>query len=472
MFLESIRQFDEAQVLNRLLKLFGYVDAGNGTPLAAALATALTRDASATRHALADILALDDETLAYAASHLLHALMNGKHQFQLPFGTEVSNYEPGGVSIGGEELVLDAAREGLFPLQATRRDAHGPNLDLLRSLIRKKTRKLACRRLGLPSPKTIVDSDERTTLQFPPLPEAGGIVLQFRTGSSGAPRFCSATKAQLETFSDTIVQDMRALWKRRAAIGRHADLVRRAAEGGILAECGPDADIKVTNVALELTSQREDEVPSVYVEYECLDECLRLGTAIDYLPTRNEPIPANLRNRPRTERQRRADLDELMSAGATGRIDEMAAAIISAAPEGPASVLAILQNGHEAFVTIPTSVAPLFATLYWRNGTIVAEADCRGRLDYCRERLELRGVELPETIVDTIAGRPLSQIADLPFACESRVDRVGEHDEALVLHLAVDTLLVNCVERRIWPEPAGADFGRAWMNLPPPFDAR
>jgi len=472
MFLGSIEQFDEAQVTKRLLDLFGYVDAGNGTSLAAALATALTRDASATRHDLADVLALDDEALDHAASHLLHALTNGKHQFQLPLGTRVSNYDPGGVSIGGEELVLDAAREGLFPMQATRRDAHGPNLDLLSSLILKKTRKLACRRLGLPSPKTIIDSDERTTLQFPPLAEAGGIVLQFRTGSSGAPRFCSATKAQLETFSDTIVQDMRALWKRRAAIGRHVYLVRRSAEEGILAECGPDSDIRVINVVVELTSQREDDAPSVYVEYECLDECLRLGTAIDYLPTRDEPTPANLRSRPHTERRRRADLEELMSVGATGRIDEMAAAIVAAAPEGSAAVLATLEKSHEAFVTIPTLEAPLFATLYWRDGTIMAEADCRGSLDYCQERLELRGVELPEAVLANIAGRPLSEVADLPFACDSRIARAGDNDEALVLHLDVQTLLVNCAERRIWAEPAGVDFGRTWMNLPPPYDAR
>ncbi|WP_242121930.1 hypothetical protein [Sphingomonas lacusdianchii] len=472
MFSAPIRQFDEAQVIHRLEQVLGDIDTGNGTPLAAAAATALLTDAAATRNGLPDVLALDDDALFHAAAQLHYMLTEGRHESKLPFGSSASSYDPGGVKVAGEMLVLEAGRPGLHPMESTRRDAHGPNLELLRRLITRKTRRLACRRIGLPSAKTIVDTDERTMLQFPPFAEAGGMVLQRRTCDTGAPRFCSATTRQIEAFATSIVEDMRALWTRRAEIGERAMLVRRSAEAGILAECGPEADIAVSCISIELGMQREDRDPSVYIEYDCLDEALRRGTVIDYLPGRNEATPRNLRRIPRVHRERTAELEELRSAGAAGRIDDVAAAIASAAPGGLVAVLAKLSENYDAFVTIPTSGAPLYATLYWRDGVIKAEADCRDRLDYCRERLELRNVQLPDTVVETLAGRWVSETAELPFDLTCRITGGRENDASIVLDLDVGTSLVNCTEGRIWPQPADGDFGETWLRLPPPYDER
>ncbi|NJR80047.1 hypothetical protein [Sphingomonas corticis] len=464
MFIGTHRNFDAAQILDHVRTLFAPGDVGNGTPIPDALAAALAADARAAGVDARQILTKTHEDLVDTAVELIVALQSGKGEFEMPFGTSARSLHKGSVTLNGSTYVLDAGRPGLHALEETRRDAHGPNLQLLHRLIERKTRKLACRRLGLPTPRKIVDVDERNTLQFAPSPDAGGAVLQCFTLGMGAIRFCSVLPEQVGEMADQIVADMRAFWKRRVEIGGQAAEIRRLADAGIVRECGPDAPLKVHALSIDISTQRDVEKPSFYVEYLGVDEALRSGTVIDYVSTSHPRAGEDLTRIPWLQRLRSAELDELRSLGADGRIDDVAAAIAAAAPGGAAAVLSRLAKEYDTFISFETSSGPFHATLYWRDGVIRAEAEVANRLDLNREVLELERVKLPEMVEGALVGRKLRDVAQLPFDCDCVIEDAEEiRDEALRLRLDIGIALADCATGRIWPQPHDFD-DRAWKR--------
>lgn len=90
-------------------------------------------------------------------------------------------------------------------------------------------------------------------------------------------------------------------------------------------------------------------------------------------------------------------------------------------------------------------------------------------IDYCRDRLVLSGIELPQTILDTVVGRPLSEIVELPFDCDCRVIEARVREGTIAFDLEVNTSFVDCEGGRIWPEPEGGIWGG---NRPMPLAER
>lgn len=154
-------------------------------------------------------LELADAALLTLACDIIDAIDIPPARVELPSGTTLETQNTGEIQIGGEEWVFIAGQPGLYPSAMAPRGATGPNLDLLHKYILRKTRKLACRRLGLPKPVFVCDTDARHLLHFDPLSEAGGVVLQLWSHVTGAPLFCAALPWQIETFADEIVKDMR-----------------------------------------------------------------------------------------------------------------------------------------------------------------------------------------------------------------------------------------------------------------------
>lgn len=407
---EDQTQFAVAMLSERLRDSYGDVDAGNGTPAADALAAAIAVDHRLAGKSADEFALLGDEQLHEAMVDLMVALEHQHHGFNLPFGTRVEGGRPGGVSIGGRHHVLDAGRPGLWPMEATRRDAHGPNFDLLRRLIAKGARRLACKKLGLPSPHFIVESDARDLLQFPPLAEAGGVTLQRWAAGTGAERFCAAMPDQVAAMAESVVRDMRALWRRRRDVARQAAIVRRAAE--TCAAAHPEAGLRLTKVCIDMEHQAEDERLCFYLEYDGPDEALRRGAVLDFVPGDRVEEGMVLRA-PRGVAFRGEDIAKLRKAGASGWIDEVSAAIVEAAPEGSAATLARLATEYQTLVTIPTARDPLFATLYWRDGVIRAEISQGDRLDWDRDRMEVTDIAVPATILAALPGRRLDEVAML-----------------------------------------------------------
>lgn len=366
----------------------------------------------------------------------------------MPLGAQLRSDRPGSVRIGAEIWVLDAGQPGLFPLEAKRRDAHGPNLELLRNTISGMSRGQPWAVIGLPAPVFIVDTDSRHLLQFPPLHEAGGVVLQRWASDTGAERFCAATREQIEVMATSMVVDMMTLWKRRQEIAEQVDAVRYLANHKIPEDV---LGVGVRAVAVDLELQRTDEHLSFYIEYDGVDEALRPGIVLDY-------IPANISgwsmyNRvPYGISGRHADRDTLRALGADGEIKAFAVAVLRAAPEGQAAVLARLAQSYETSVSFMTEAGPLYATLFWREGCIEAEVSIPGAFDQFGDWLELRGdKECSDETAVALVGSPLAAIGTLPFHVEAVITEAHPLiGGGLKLHLRTERRLIDCRTGRIW----------------------
>lgn len=235
--------------------------------------------------------AFSDDELFDLASQVIDTLNDSGSRTTLPFGTVLESRELGEILIGGERWTLDAGQPGLHPVWTTRRDAHGPNLELLHRLIAKKTRNLACRCLGLPQPVLVCDVDERNLLHFAPLAEAGEVVLQCWANGTDAPRFCGALPEQIEAFAEAIVKDMRVFWKRRRSIARQAAEVRAIANSHVA-----DNDAEVDAIIVDMSFQSDDNNLDFHVHYIGVDVALRRGLVLGFIPAFRRKLIENGQN--------------------------------------------------------------------------------------------------------------------------------------------------------------------------------
>jgi hypothetical protein len=401
-------QFGAADLREPLRTVLGAMDVGNGTPLADALASALQLDLrmSGRKDGPAVIAALTADEMISLAVDLEFALKYKNSSFTLPLGTLVESREIADLRIGGEHWILNAGRPGLHPMESMRRDAHGPNLDLLLSHIERLTRKLACRRIGLPSPAHILE------------------------------------------LAKSIVADMRVMWTRRGDIAARAGFVRSLVEPAA-AEHGAEVQL----IAIDLRMQHNDANLDMYVHYLALDEAMRPGPVLDFIPCRDHITP-EFYSAPIGVVYRREDIEVLRNLGADGWIDDMAAAIAAAAPDGAASVFAQLATSYEATVVLPTDAAPLFATLYWRDGLIRAEMSMADGLDFCRGQLDVPGLMLPDHMQgQLVPPRKVDDLAKLPFECPCTVIHAEPRDKGARLELELGKRLIELSSGRIWDDP-------------------
>lgn len=438
----------EVSLLEKFQAALGAMRLANGTSLVAALVAAMMVDLRQSRSEDGpDVIdALDDGAIIDLGENLLAALADD-HEFTMPFGTTVRSVSAGSVRVGEEIWVTDAGRDGLFAMETVRRDAHGPNLELLRDTISQAVQHQPWRRIGLPSPAFIVDRDARYLLKFPPFAEAGGVVLQRWADDTEAERFCSATQEQVNALAKSMVADMKALWKRRHAIADQVKAVRRMADAEVAAN---PSGIAINAIAVDLEHQREQERLSFYVEYDAIDEALRPGIALDYIPAfidgKMRPYWIALDNEGRRDRR-----DTLRLSGADGEIDAFAAAIIRHAPQGQEDILTRLATGYDTFITLAAGDGPVYATLFWRNGCIEAEVTAPGRFEQSGDMLEWYGAGLNKASVMALVGQSLSSVCPLPVdaAC-TIVAAVPLMSGGVRLQFRGERSLVNCSTGLIW----------------------
>lgn len=438
-------------IRQRLHDRFGHEDVGNGTALSAALASALELDLrmSGAADGTSRIAALTDQELDHLAHDLVRTIENGKSRFTLPLGTNFASHKLADLTVGSERWLLDASRPGLHPMQTMRRDAHGANLRLLRSHIRRLTQHSDFRALGLPSAARIVDTADHHLLHFAPCEEAGGVVLQRSADGTGAPRFRAALPIQIRELAESIVTDMQTLWNRREAIKARATQVRELAEAQA-AKHGAAVQL----VAVDLELQRDEDDFDMYVHYHAIDEAMRPGAVLGLFSARDY-IDDNSLCAPAGVTHRKAELEELRRLGADGRIDEIAAGVAAAAPRGAAAVFAELAESYDTMVELPTSGAPMCAILYWGAGKIKADIMMGGKLDWWGSKLILLGDTFPETVVAASVGRRVDSFVQLPFACPCLVKSVEPLMAGVRLELEVGEKLIHLSTGRIWDEPGG-----------------
>lgn len=445
--LNFARELLAASLLNKFNAALDSFELANGTTVASALVSAIMVDMrqSQNEDGFETVDALDNQAIFDLGVHLCHAIHHENSRFTLPLGTQVEPDMPGSIRIGAEIWTTDAGRPGLFPLEMVRRDAHGPNLVLLRDTISRAVRGKPWQRIGLPSPAFIVESDARHLLKFPPFQEAGGVVLQRWASETGASRFGAATPEQIDAFATSIVADMETLWKRRKAVAAQVALTRRIAH----AKISDDAvGVAVHAVAIDFEHQRKDDQLSFYVEFDGIDEAHRPGIVLDFVPAgakgSHHPVPHGINGR-------RAERDTLRAFGSDGEIDPLAEAVVMHAPEGPSAVLARLGTTFETDVAFTTDAGPVYATLFWRDGCVKAEITAPGRFAQYSDVFEWYEAALDEASVNALVGSPLSASVPLPFDAACFIaDAAPSQQGGVKLGLEGGRSLIDCAAGHIW----------------------
>lgn len=418
-----------------------------GTPLAAAVATALHVDRRRAPANDRNSIGYSNEQLLRLAIDVSATLDAPRAMTTLPFGTVLETKGLGEILLDGELWTLDAGRPGLHPVFTTRKDAHGPNLELLHHHISRLTQKHPCRRLGLPQPCAIYGNDERHLLHFAPCAEAGGVVLQRMTQGINATRFCGAFPQQIEEFAEEIVEGMRSFWKRRNDIAKQAAEVRAIAEASIAAR---EAAIDAIIIEMRLLLGYEDL--DFYVHYRGIDEALRPGLVLDYIPSSlRHAIRSGCEFEPvRGVSERYQELEEFRRVGADGKITELAAAVLASGRVDSEFIRSRLLKAYDVTVEIQGSGKSMFVAFYWADGTIFAEIHRHGEINWDRGKLEIYGFDAPETKRVAMSGRPLSDLVDLPFGGDIIVDRVDKICDGLRVRVAENEFMVELASGRTW----------------------
>jgi hypothetical protein len=293
----------------------------------------------------------------------------------------------------------------------------------------------------------IVDNDARHLLKFPPFQLAGGVVLQRRTSDTGASRFCAATPEQIEALATSMVADMEALWNRRKVVTKRVKAVRQIAHAKI-----PDdaAGAAISAIAIDLEYQRDAERFCFYIEYDAIDEAFRPGIVLDYIPALAEGQGRRYMV-PRGVGGRRAERDELRALAADGEIDEIAAAVVRAAPEGQMDVLGRLAIDYETNVAFMTDLGPVYALLFWRDGCIKAEIHAPGRLVQYGDMFEWTEEIFDDEDAHALIGWSLSSQIALPFDADCAIIKASHLCRGGVrFRIDMKRLLVNCSSGCIW----------------------
>ena len=335
---------------------------------------------------------------------------------------------------------------GLHPIETAPRDASGSNFESLRLMVFARLSTATRQRIGLPSPDTMYDGGAHHVVEFPPLPEAGGAVLQHGVDMVDAARFCAAPVRSLETFAKRLVTDVHWLWRRRARIARRVEEVRKAAEAGIRVADPWATRVELGRILVDSRSIGRADEPTLRVEYLGNDDALRRGRLYATVAGHDIVTAATVMRAAFVHRRRGRQSELLQKLGADGWIDTSAAAIAHAAPEGQAAVLLRLSRDLETLVAVPSADGVRHATLFWRDGVIRAEGNTGRGLSRLWQVVDQRGAMARKKA----ARRQLSMDHLLDLA--SRGHGRPAQDGHCPARLAGQSLVSTSIGA-IWPEP-------------------
>lgn len=365
--------------------------------------------------------------------------------YHLPAGTVVAGCMVGCAFVDWEEFGFDVDRPGLHGILDLPSRPGGSNLALLLRYIDELSRNLACRAIGMP---TLVDRhsgrhpDHR--LQFPPLVEAGGVILQRNVDfTSWGSFFCAFSDVMVRELAEEIVEDMRELWHRASSFMTQIRVARAAAE----VAASRLSEVRVHAVTLELSPQLRNG-DQVAIEFDAWDHAFRRGLVVQGFSSRH----GRAKSFDCGPLDRATEVEALHALGADGRIGGIARAIVDAAPQGATAVLIELAEQFETFVTLATSTRPLHLRLHWRDGEVIAETRGGNGIDVSDKRVTLHRRTIPESVIDNLPGGPLRAVFDQPFTCGSSIALIENQDGNVVVTTDPDLWLVNCRTGRMWPD--------------------
>lgn len=438
MLIENQGQFINSDLHERIDVLLADVDGGNGTPAAAIIKTVLAIDERISGNSYATYRFDTEEEIVYLSCEILGVLQTEYGRFELPFGTVITTEKLGNIFIGEEQWAFHADLPGLHRIKFVPSAARGSNLKLLHELILRKSRKLACRRLGLPNPVVVYDNIEHSLLQFPPFDEAGNVALQTWGNGTFAPHFCAAMPSQIEAFAEAIVADMRWFYKNRARISRQGAEMRAIAKSRV---SGSDAEIDY--IALNPAFQQHFPYLTFDVCYLATDVAMRRGRVLDQqLPL--QPSAGISRFKCSKVFDLAATSDELRRHGADGYISQLVTSILASSHFDKAKIIETLSKSYDYKVALDANPSPIFVEIYWQSGLIDAQVYIPNTMILHESYCELAiSCDLPETFKSTLQGSSISKLINLPFNYDASIERIENLERKLLIEFDISRKMIN-----------------------------
>lgn len=180
---------------------------------------------------------------------------------------------------------------------------------------------------------------------------------------------------------------------------------------------------------------------SIYIGLNTLDSALRFG--VDHWMIMGEVSAQQTMQSAVSEYVEKL---RRLKQGSGYYIDGLAASITKAAPEGVVAILDRLSRQLATDVVLPISQGrQLVSRLYWSDGIIKASQYRHKHVQYRGTEVTLRNFPLPDTIENSLIGRRLDEVIELPKPCALIIREIERpYEGVLILHLQYVLHTLNC----------------------------
>lgn len=391
-------------------------DLGNGTPLSAAVATAIAVDMASrgvkiARHAAERVAEITDDQLraAIAAFRECLAHRNTQTSHALPYGTVMAASYQAGVKIGANHYIPLRGMPGLHE-RGTAGLSDAPGRLLLRQEVHRAMAALPASDVPAPGIDDIVVESRWRWRDSIRIPMRGGPGVTF-VHEQHIPLTETMLDIDIALQAGEIAEIARTILRQRdevdaeyrTVLGAIQPLLDRAQREGL--------HFVFKGVNIDRRHGRTVATP----KFETLGHDLR--PEIWEAPTYgSKDLVKTVTNQLVVQRRRKRVMDEAGRAGARGRVDEVTLRAIEALTDDPAATLrqmagrrnVVIQGGRRGAKSDPVRLS-------WKNGRVESSFAITARASWNYGRLVIKGVDLPDTVLDTLPGKPVSALVEHPF---------------------------------------------------------
>lgn len=423
------RRLAEAAVLPRLVALLGDERTVNGTRLAHAVATiaGLEIDGTSSPRLPAEERAArtDDATLVRIANAVREMIASGYGSGRtLPSGTQLKSHSQGSVKyggsvkngreVGGRQYSLSRARDGMF-LDEGMPDDSQVVLAFRRDLLQAVA---PVRATDVP-PLTLDDLVVRKQGTW-----NNTVTLPVRSRAGVTVPITLVTRRRIDLMTDAEWQaclDDHA--EREAAVAAKADrtdpktlvfetiardLVDKARREGI--------DVEFLGIQVHPNGRSGNGGTWRAALLRILDNGLKpaewtVGTD-GKGQAAQDAFAASIANQIGVQRRRQRRLEAALSQGASGNVDTITLAALRSADAAAEDVLKEVVRKGKALIDLPDNGR---MRLSWRDGVVHSSFYLAPQIRWTYGILEIKNQKFPETVLQSIVGRPIGEVVEHEF---------------------------------------------------------
>lgn len=391
-------------------------DLGNGTPLSAAVATVIAIDmaskgARVAREAESRVAELTDEQLTAAIDGFRECLANRNTQIShtLPYGTIMGASYQAGVKIGPHYYLPLRGIPGVHE-RGTPGLPAAPGKELLRQEIHRAMAALPATDVPVPGIDDIVVVNRWRWRDAVRVPMRGGPGVTF-VSEQHIPLAETMLDIDIALHAATIANAARMIISQSKQVDVEYKLVVTAIQPLLDRAQREGLHFVFTGINIDKAHGRMNAIP----KFETLGHDLRPETW--EAPTYgSKDLVKTITNQLRVQRRRKRVMEDARRAGARGRVDEVTLRAIDALSDDPAATLrqmagrknVTIQGGRRGTKSDPVRLA-------WKNGRVESSFTITDKASWNYGRLIIKNVELPDTVVDTLPGKPISALVEHPF---------------------------------------------------------